>query len=96
MISVPLFPAILVPFYFQFLRDFTVTHDGFHDLLRAMENGDDVHITTNGSKLDSRAASAGWLIWIQNNDDDTNQDNDDNFADDRRYVDKRRCLMAGK
>ena len=87
-------PLLTTTFSNRLFHNFPLAHDGFHDLLRALEDSDEVHITTDGSKIDSGAASAGWLFWTQNYDDD-NLEDDDNIADDPVHVDRRCCLMAG-
>ena len=58
-------------------------------MLKALANGDPVHTTTDGSKLDAGDASAGWFFWLlyMGNDDQSV------VADDP--VDVRVCLFAG-
>ena len=59
-------PSSAQAFYDRLFVDFQATHKGFHRLLQAIENGEIINNTTDGSKLDCDEASAGWLFWMAN------------------------------
>eukprot|EP00816_Leptocylindrus_hargravesii_P007855 CAMPEP_0196825006 /NCGR_PEP_ID=MMETSP1362-20130617/92805_1 /TAXON_ID=163516 /ORGANISM="Leptocylindrus danicus, Strain CCMP1856" /LENGTH=286 /DNA_ID=CAMNT_0042205369 /DNA_START=2265 /DNA_END=3125 /DNA_ORIENTATION=+ len=76
-------------FFRCLFQDFPVMHGGFHRLLTALTDGDTINATTDGSKIDSREASTGWLFWLcEFVDDEDDDDNED-------LVVWRTCLLCG-
>ena len=63
-------------------------------MLRALDNGDQINTTTDGSKIDSGEASAGWLFWMNAS---SGNEEDDAASDDADVdsLDGRTCLMCG-
>ena len=78
-----------VIFFDRLFNDFPIAHGGFQCLLKALDTGEPVHTTTDGSKLDEGAASAGWFFWLINLNNDDHSDVEDD------PVDVRVCLFAG-
>ena len=71
-------PSSAQAFFDRLFVDFQATQGGFRRLLQAIENGEIFNISTDGSKIDSDEASAGWLFWIvlQEDDDDYDAEED--------------------
>ena len=63
-------------------------------MLQALANGDQINTTTDGSKIDSGEASAGWLFWLNENSDNVEDDDASDDAD-VDSMDGRTCLMCG-
>ena len=64
-------------------------------MLRALDNGDQINTTTDGSKIDSGEASAGWLFWMN---ESSGNEEDDAASDDADVDDSmvgRVCLLCG-
>uniref|UniRef100_A0A7S2JX31 Uncharacterized protein n=1 Tax=Leptocylindrus danicus TaxID=163516 RepID=A0A7S2JX31_9STRA len=63
-------------------------HKGFHQLLQAIENGEVINSTTDGSKIKIDEASAGWLFWILLYDDneDCDEDEDTQMMNGRQQI----------
>jgi len=54
-------------------------------LLQALENGNDVNLTTDGSKIINDEASGGWLFWkLVYGDEVFEEREDENLTDGRR------------
>ena len=63
-------------FFRCLFQDFPVLHGGFHRLLTALQDGVQINTTSDGSKISSGEASAGWMFWLrvdadEESDDDT-------------------------
>ena len=81
-------PSSAQAFFDRLFVDFQATQGGFRRLLQAIENGEIFNISTDGSKIDSDEASAGWLFWIvlQEDDDDYDAEEDTDKTNGRRRI----------
>eukprot|EP00816_Leptocylindrus_hargravesii_P012772 CAMPEP_0196825678 /NCGR_PEP_ID=MMETSP1362-20130617/93199_1 /TAXON_ID=163516 /ORGANISM="Leptocylindrus danicus, Strain CCMP1856" /LENGTH=234 /DNA_ID=CAMNT_0042206153 /DNA_START=356 /DNA_END=1060 /DNA_ORIENTATION=+ len=81
-------------FFCRLFQDFPILHGGIHRLLTALQDGDQINTTSDGSKIDSSEALAGWLFWLKEDTEDES-DEDTCDADDEDSVARRTCLMCG-
>ena len=81
-------PSSAQAFFGRLFVDFQATHEGFHRLLQAIENGEIFNTTTDGSKLEIDEASAGWLFWIllYEDDEDYDAEKDTGTTNGRRQI----------
>ena len=71
-------PTSARAYFRRLFVDFPPVHEGgFHRLLHSLEHGEEINLTTDGSKLDNDEASAGWLFWRIYYDDDEDEENDE-------------------